>query len=205
MIEAIAFDFDGVLADNTQAHTEARVLAFRRATEITEDERYALVPLRVHEESYPFGESSFAIIAHILGVSGITLDDTVVKQIHDDKKREYLDRARKGLPAVEGALDFVAWVQEEYGADNLAITTRAGLLYEVKPFLALHGLTKSFGHVIQRRCPARQAKTGSLYLSRSCQTAGDPPGEYGRSRRQSNWQSRRTAGRGIYHCDDQYS
>ncbi len=176
MIEAIAFDFDGVLADNTQAHTEARMLAFRRAAITTEDARYALVPLRVHKESYPFGESSSAIIAHILGVSGITLDDTVVKQIHDDKKQAYLNRARQGLPAVAGALDFVAWGQQEYGAENLAITTRAGLLYEVKPFLALHGLTKSFGHVITKEdVPRGKQKPDPYIYLEAARRLGIPP------------------------------
>lgn len=148
-IEALAFDFDGVLADSDRIHTATRIEAFERSG-------YTVNP-EIHAEAHYRGTTTPQIIGWILQTVGevdgnLTIDelgeDPRVQQVTTLKRQLYNREAAAGLPAIPGSLDFVRRAVRRYGADRLAIATTASKKNEVEPYLGRHGLDSAFTVVL---------------------------------------------------------
>lgn len=144
--KAIAFDFDGVLADTRRAHTNARVKAFEFASEVTGDERFGSIQKRIHKEAHTHGNCSAEIIGWVLRKAGITseVDEQIVQPLVEIKNKIYWKEAQaRGLPAMPAALTFIDYVAGQK-PERLAIVTSARWEEEVEPFLQRHYLTPYF-------------------------------------------------------------
>lgn len=130
--EALAIDFDGVLADTIAAHPKARLSAFEvlglEATNAT------------HAEAHRHGSHPPAIIGWILQQTGVikpeadVLTDTAVQAVVAKKNQIYHEIAANGLQPVAGALDFIREASVLYPPDRLAIATTASRNEEVLLF-----------------------------------------------------------------------
>jgi HAD superfamily hydrolase (TIGR01509 family) len=140
-IQALAWDFDGTLADSYAAHQQARSIAFER---VGLDD----IPDDLHVFGPRFGATSYAIIGGILKESGkIPVDadvstDELVKAVVAEKRAAYLDIAHNGLDAQPGAVELLHSLAERY-VGRMAIVTTA-LREEVVPFLDRYRLRDIF-------------------------------------------------------------
>ncbi len=145
--DAVAYDFDGTIADTRDIHTQARLEAFEQYGNEHNDERYANIPERIHAEAHFHGHHSIEIIAWVLYKAGITteIDLKAAKPVRDLKTDIYYDKATQGLPPMPGALDFIyrggiLWPGMQ------GIVTSAYREREVTPFIDKYSLRQDFSH-----------------------------------------------------------
>lgn len=136
-IRAIAWDFDGPLADSIKVHAETRFAAF-------EAEGFGDVSKELHAHGPSHGASTFEIIGGILKKAGKmspevdpALDERV-QRLAIKKRELYHARAQSGLDAAPGSLTLFHSLQELYPG-HIAIVTTA-VRAEVLPFLSRHKL-----------------------------------------------------------------
>jgi beta-phosphoglucomutase-like phosphatase (HAD superfamily) len=142
LIRAVAWDFDGPLADSIKVHAETRLAAFAA-------EGFGDVPAELHAHGPSHGASTFEIIGGILKKAGkIPLDvdpaqDERVQRLAVRKRELYHERAQTGLDAAPGSLVLFRALQQRY-VGQIAIVTTA-VRGEVLPFIARHKLQGTIG------------------------------------------------------------
>ena len=144
---AIAYDFDGTIADSVAGHELARQRAFE-AMVTAGDERFAQVDPLIFAEAHRHGSHPASIIGWVLRKSGIVSAeesalDPLTLQVVDLKKAAHQEIARQGGVPVDGALDFIRRASVTLPGREHIVTT-AGRQTEVLPFLIRHGLTRYF-------------------------------------------------------------
>lgn len=175
-IEAFVLDFDGVLADSNEAHTVARLEAFRRLG------YSATVNPALHDEAHKQGSHAHEIIGWILIQAGIvavnadvTTDETVEKVVAT-KNAIYREETAAGLEAIPRSLDFVRMASSKYGPEKLAIATTASRENEVLPYLRRHGVVDMFGHIVgQEDTPQGAMKPDPFVYDEAVRRIGLPP------------------------------
>jgi len=143
--DALALDFDGVMAASQPVHTEARLQAFKGRAQETGDQRYIRISDEIHTEAHRHGQRSVEIIAWVLKQAGITstIDYGAAQPIVDRKNQLYWQAAANGLPPVPGVLDFIRRVSIRTSLETGIVTT-GSRTREVLPFLEAHGLGRFF-------------------------------------------------------------
>lgn len=143
--EAIAFDFDGTLADTERTHMAARIEAYRQLGDELGDERYAAISVRVHEAASLHGSHPESINAWIMRQAGIVSDaqDERVHAVVERKNQLYWEITARGMDEVPGAVRFVRKAAVRRPG-KLAIVTTAHRQQEVMPFLMRHKLNRTF-------------------------------------------------------------
>ena len=134
---AIAFDFDGTLADTMSVHKASRLAAFKEMTLITGDDRYANVPQSVHEAAHAYGTVSQEIIGWILMHMGIiqNMDNPALTQLVEIKKKQHHSMK---LPMTLGARRVLKYARKRFG-NAVGIVTTAHRI-EVENFLKENSL-----------------------------------------------------------------
>lgn len=144
--EAVAFDFDGTLADTVKVHTASRREAYAQMAKEKKDSRYADVPDEVHDTAHLYGSHPDEINAWILNQAGIIdeldADDVAVKELCELKQAIYHDKLKDGLEEQPGAVDFVRRAMARKPG-KLAIVTTAQET-EVMPYLVRYRLNRYF-------------------------------------------------------------
>lgn len=145
--EAIAFDYDGVLADSISVHTTARFEAYRTMSERTGDHRYAQVLPQLHQKAHHHGTTPEQINAWLLAEACIIesadeLESPEVQTIVDIKNEIYAKHTQEGHTPMYGALDIVSKTHEALDGRIAIVTTAAE--DEVQPYLARHHLVRKF-------------------------------------------------------------
>ncbi len=145
LFDAVAFDFDGTLADTDRAHTQARLLAYRElAVELGKPELAQIDPA-IHAHAHRHGSDALSINTWVLQMAGIIRNKRVQalpKLIAKRKTENYHALAKEGLEAMPGAIEFVALAQKIWG-EMMFIVTTAHRDEEVVPFLGRHGLCQA--------------------------------------------------------------
>lgn len=153
MIEAVAFDFDGVLV-GIDTHTKARLQAFEEFAQSTGDKRF-IASDELHEEAHLHGSHPPAIIGWVLQQQGLVKpnidpsEDPLTLAVVSRKTELYHDMVSDGLDATEGAVECVHWAAKAFTPDRVAIVTTASLV-EVNPFLKRYDLTDTVGVIITK-------------------------------------------------------
>ncbi len=154
MIEAVAFDFDGVLV-GIDTHRQTRMQAFSEFAEETGDERF-FASDDLHSAAHRHGTHPLAIIGWVLQQQGLVpshIDPQLHELTHRVVERKhalYLDRVQHGLDALEGAVDAIRWASELVGKERVAIVTTASR-EEVIPFIARYELQNAIGHLVAKQ------------------------------------------------------
>jgi beta-phosphoglucomutase-like phosphatase (HAD superfamily) len=110
--EAVAFDFDGLLADSVGTHTVARREAYEQKAGVLDDARYSAIPDEIHEMAHLYGSHPDEINAWIMSQVGIidnphAVDHPAVKDLCALKNEIYHKAIQKGLDEQPGAVQFV--------------------------------------------------------------------------------------------------
>lgn len=155
--EAIAFDFDGTLANTVPLHRQARLDAYAQIAEETGDERYALVPEEVQNEAHMHGTTPAEINGWVLKTAGIIAGSNPAgaretRAITERKSYVYSVRMAHGAPAVEGAVEYVRDAHARLPG-QLGVVTTARRDTELVPFLRRYDLNSEL--------PARHLVTHS--------------------------------------------
>lgn len=146
-VEAIAYDFDGILADSLPVHSLARLAAF-------ESLGLGGIDPQIHHEAHEHGMTPNEIIGWVLRQVGAVVDDAdvqndpFVRQVVSRKREAYRDLAAQGLPVIEGALECIDFAARTWG--KLAIATTAEFDAEVAPYIRRYNLEGVFMAVIAR-------------------------------------------------------
>lgn len=132
-IRAIAFDFDGTLADTMSVHISSRIAAFQEMTMVTGDDRYANVPQAVHEVAHLHGTVPLEIIGWILMHMGIinSMDDSALTRLVQLKKKQHHSMR---LPMTTGTRRVLQSAKNHFG-NAVGIVTTAHRI-EVEGFLS---------------------------------------------------------------------
>jgi beta-phosphoglucomutase len=141
LFDAVAFDFDGTLADTEKAHMEARLRAYEELAVELDKPHLATVAMEIHAEAHHHGSDSLSMNAWVL--EQIKESTTLAKTIAARKTENYHSIAKAGMEALPGAVDFVKLARKRWG-DNIFIVTTAYRDQEVVPFLARYGLRRAF-------------------------------------------------------------
>lgn len=181
MVEAVAFDFDGVLV-GLETHVEARVEAFMKFASYTGDKRY-LVSDAVHQEAHLHGSHPPQIIGWILQKQGLVRPDTdpsedaLTQSVVLLKEQLYIARINSGLDALDGSLACVYWASDRFGSDRTAIVTTASQ-QEVDPFIEKHDLDELVGVVVTRKDTGKdRLKPDPLAYNLAVKKLGTKPNE----------------------------
>jgi HAD superfamily hydrolase (TIGR01509 family) len=145
--EAVAFDFDGLLADSVGTHTVARREAYEQKAGVLDDARYSAIPDEIHEMAHLYGSHPDEINAWIMSQVGIidnphAVDHPAVKDLCALKNEIYHKAIQKGLDEQPGAVQFVRRVMA-CRPGRLAIVTTA-TSSEVMPYLRRYKLDRYF-------------------------------------------------------------
>jgi beta-phosphoglucomutase len=165
MIEAVAFDFDGVLV-GIDAHTQARIQAFEEFAESRADERFIASP-HTHHDAHLHGSHTDAIIGWVLQYQGLVARDInpadaeLTKLLADRKREIYHALVSKGRDALDGSVECVRWALETFGSERVAIVTTASKT-EVEPFLMRYDLIGKVGCLISRELVGKDLKPHPL-------------------------------------------
>ncbi|MEO5627922.1 MAG: HAD family phosphatase [Candidatus Saccharimonadales bacterium] len=140
--QAVAWDFDGVLADTLAAHTAARLQAYEVLAEERDDPRFVQIDPAIHAEGHNHGSHPEEINAWVLAAAGLIptadISHPMVKEIVATKKDLYHLTAQRGLTPIPGALQLFRRFAVDRPAKQ-AIVTTAGPR-EVDPFVTHNGL-----------------------------------------------------------------
>lgn len=136
--KAVAWDFDGILADSVAVHNAARKLAYDRVAFTERKPELAQIAAKIHKKAHNHGSNPAAINAWILAKAGFidSKKDTeheLVTKIVTSKKSFYHDRVASGLPQIPGSVELF----RRFNVDRpgmQAIASTAGP-QEVHPFL----------------------------------------------------------------------
>jgi beta-phosphoglucomutase-like phosphatase (HAD superfamily) len=150
LIQGIAFDFNGVLADSEAAHNKARVDAFVRFGDIVGRPEFSEVNPVLHENALLHGTRSEQIITWVLRNSGVEFDSSDVETITAIKKARFDQIAADGLPAYDGGIEFVGRVGSLLGFEHNGIASGSNKEHHILPFLNKHGLIGCFGAVVAK-------------------------------------------------------
>jgi phosphoglycolate phosphatase-like HAD superfamily hydrolase len=140
----VAFDFDGTLTKQ-DLHTQARLIAYERVAEETQDERFITIADAIHAEAHLHTSSPAGINAWILAEAGITdnpddLDNEHVLRIVEKKLEVYRELIAGGQDQMPGAVDlFKRTSVRKPGKVGIVTTANE---WEVNPFLIRYGLGK---------------------------------------------------------------
>lgn len=144
--DAVAFDFDGTLADTVKVHTSARREAYAQMAQEKKDSRYADIPDAVHDAAHLYGSHPDEINAWIMKQAGIIgefdVDDVAVQELCELKQSIYHTKLKDGLDEQPGAVDFVRRAMARKPG-RLAIVTTAQET-EVMPYLLRYKLNRYF-------------------------------------------------------------
>lgn len=138
LFDAVAFDFDGTLADTINAHAVSRAHAF--PVHGIHD-----ISFEQHLEGHRYGCTTHMIVAGVLKEAGKIPQDAdptsheLVGRIVATKAEYYLVLAEEGFDAHPGAEDFLRLVSEYKGRDNVCIVTNAEP-EEVMPYIRKYQL-----------------------------------------------------------------
>jgi beta-phosphoglucomutase-like phosphatase (HAD superfamily) len=127
--EAVAFDFDGIIADSNGGHTLARVKAAEELAVELGIPGLANIPLAIHEEAHFHAVTTSTIIRWALIEGGVLLEDAeldhpVLLQVIQRKHEVYDREGVGGLVAIPGVLSFVGRLAT-YRAGHLGIASGA--------------------------------------------------------------------------------
>jgi beta-phosphoglucomutase-like phosphatase (HAD superfamily) len=126
--EAVAFDFDGTLANSYPVHAATRIRAFGELG-------YGHITPEEHALGHTYGASIHTIIGGILKAAGNiepSADpdtDERIQKIVRLKKDYFHEQAEQGLEAFPGAIEFVRHIARSYHGRMAIVTT--GHLLEV--------------------------------------------------------------------------
>ncbi|MGQ0640407.1 MAG: HAD family hydrolase [Gemmatimonadaceae bacterium] len=135
MIDAVLFEFDGVLADTTSARGEALRSTLR-------EDGIALTPDEYREQCA--GRSFAEAVRAALELRGISLDETGIDLLVLRTERAYGAAVGKGITLADGVPEVIARLA---GAVRLGIVTRATRT-DVEFVLGLAGLDHAFSCVV---------------------------------------------------------
>lgn len=144
-IEAIGLDFSGVLADSRQAHTIARKKAMQSYRRDNNLLGITAIPDELHDQAYLHGDSSRSIIAWLLDQADIVLEPDTISLINTIKKHEFAQLSQEGLPAIDGAIDYVRWVSAKLTPGRIGIASRSSC---IESFLQRQGIEDAIGHIV---------------------------------------------------------
>lgn len=153
MIEAVAFDFDGVLV-GIDTHSKARLQAFEEFAESTGDKRF-IASDELHEEAHLHGSHPPAIIGWVLQQQGLVKpdidpsEDPLTLAVVSRKTELYHAMVSDGLDATEGAVECVRWAAKTFAPEKVAIVTTASHV-EVNPFLKRYDLKDIVGVIVTK-------------------------------------------------------
>jgi HAD superfamily hydrolase (TIGR01509 family) len=159
-IEAIALDFSGVLADSRQAHTIARQRAMKLYAVQNSLPSLSSIPNELHEQAYLRGDSSKSIMSWLLDQVGIVLETNALDAISAMKKNEFNQLAQKGLPPLDGAIDYVRWVSDQLTPAKVGIASRSSY---IETFLQRHGIDDAVGYIVNAEQTPRQLRKPHPY------------------------------------------
>lgn len=168
-VEAVAFDFNGVLADSDGVYEKVQ----RQAIEWVSDDTGRYDSDDIPDWAYaaaaniqvPPGYSTSRVrIRFALEAGDITASEETVEEVHRLKSDLYLYEARKGLPAVNGAVDLVQWFREKLEPGKLVIASRADEQREIAPFIERYGLAETFGAVLGAQSTPRDRGKPDPYV-----------------------------------------
>lgn len=146
--EAVAFDFDGTLANTNAVHNAARNEAFAIMAELTGDDTYLQVSDAVNQEAHTHGSNPYEIIGWVLKEIGVVpkqsnnLQNDIVLRTVDLKKAQYRLKVEQGLPEINGASIFVKRVSAKKPGKLAIVTTEHREI--VTPYLDRYELTECF-------------------------------------------------------------
>ena len=161
MIEAVAFDFDGVLV-GIDTHRQTRIQALQEFANETGDERF-IASDELHTEAHRHGTHPLAIIGWVLQQQGLVpshIDpqlDELTHRVVERKHELYLDKVQHGLDALDGAIDAVEWASQAVGKAHVAIATTASR-EEVVPFIARYNLQGNIGQLVAKQDVGKKLK-----------------------------------------------
>ena len=135
MLEAIIFDFDGVIVDTEPAIFRVfQELAQRKGLTLTEED-YFTDYLALHDRD---------LIRRLFQTQGHRLSEQSLKELLNWKSRRYMEVIRDGLPPLPGAVEFIGRVWPRF---PLAIAT-GSIRPEVVHLLDRLNLTEKFPVVV---------------------------------------------------------
>jgi beta-phosphoglucomutase-like phosphatase (HAD superfamily) len=139
--DAVAFDFEGTLADTIPTHHATRIEAFRQ-------HGFGYITREQHEMGSTYGSSHFDIVGGILYAAG-EIDNKIpfhknqiVLDVIDTKRHLFKIAADEGFDAIPGAIDFLKAITSPF-IGQLAIVTSSEEEF-VSPFLKRYGLSTYF-------------------------------------------------------------
>jgi beta-phosphoglucomutase-like phosphatase (HAD superfamily) len=139
--DAIAFDFEGTLADTIPTHHAARLEAFTA-------HGYGRITPEEHDLGVIYGSSVTDIIGGILHTAGLVdggipfEDNPDIQAVVATKKALFQDASAKGFDAMPGSVDFVQTIAPLF-IGHLAIATSSAERF-VSPFMQRHNLSPYF-------------------------------------------------------------
>ena len=144
--EAVALDFDGTLTMG-EHHTEARLEAYKKMSELKNDSRYANIDPAIHAEAHLHGSTPTAINTWLMAEAGLIedpeeVDSETVEAVVELKKQIYRDLIAKGQEASPGAVNLIRRASVRLPG-KLGIVTAAHA-WEVSPFLTRYKLNPYF-------------------------------------------------------------
>lgn len=163
-LQAIVFDFDGVIADSERLH----LLSYRQVL--------APFGLELSDSAY-FGEylgyDDAAVFRHYARNNGIEWDDTAVGRLIEAKTRRYEELSAEGEMLFPGA---AAFITEAASVVPIAVASGA-LTHEVEDILQRTGLLELFVTVVGTDQTARSKPFPDPYLeafARLADACGSP-------------------------------
>ncbi len=141
--KAVAWDFDGTLADSLAAHNKARLEAYEQVAADTGILELADIDPAIHEAAHNHGSNPAAINAWILKKAGFidskkNLEHELIIQIVASKREAYHQAVAEGLPQIPGSVELFRRFNVDRPGKQ-AIVSTAGPL-EVHPFLGKYRL-----------------------------------------------------------------
>jgi beta-phosphoglucomutase len=137
--QAIAFDFDGTLADNIAAHHEARMRAFA-------DHGLGHITREQHERGPEYGTKSYEIIGGILHEAGVLdtskpyMNTTLIDEIIASRNTYFKELAVRGFNEHPGAVDLILALLAAGFGNRMGIVTVSPYEGHVEPFLRRYRL-----------------------------------------------------------------